>query len=120
MQKGKISQVSGSVVDVHFDSSPLPRIKEALEVYVQGEKRVMEVASHIGENTVRCIMLSDSDGLACSMEVLATGSGITVPVGPCTLGRMFNVLGDPIDGLGAIDEMPSETVFTKNHRHFQN
>ncbi len=118
MQKGKISQISGSVVDVHFNSAPLPRIKEALEVYVQGRKRVMEVASHVGENTVRCIMLSDSDGLSCSMEVTATGNGIAVPVGPCTLGRMFNVLGDPIDNLGPVDENARRDCIHKNPPSF--
>ena len=104
MKSGKITQISGSVVDVHFDTPPLPRIKEALYVFAGGEKKVMEVASHIGKNTVRCIMLADSDGLSYGMEVTATGNGIEVPVGPCTLGRMFNVLGDPIDGLGPIPE----------------
>ena len=104
MQKGKITQISGSVIDVHFEKAPLPRIKEALTVTALGRQRLMEVAQHIGQNTVRCIMLSDSDGLACGMNVNTTGSGITVPVGPCTLGRMFNVLGEPIDGLGPIPE----------------
>ena len=103
MNKGTITQISGSVIDVHFENAPLPRIKEALTVSSDGRTRVMEVASHVGKNTVRCLMLADSDGLAFGDEVIATGNGITVPVGPSTLGRMFNVLGDPIDDLGELD-----------------
>ena len=98
MTKGTITQVSGSVVDVRFPAGQLPRIREALAVSVDGERRVMEVASHTGRDRVRCIMLAGSEGLARGMEVTAYGQGIRVPVGACTLGRMFNVLGRPIDG----------------------
>lgn len=98
MNIGKVVQVSGPVVDVEFTQRHLPKIKEALEVYVGGQKRVMEVAQHIGNDTVRCIMLAGSEGLGRGVDANATGAGITVPVGEATLGRMFNVLGDPIDG----------------------
>ena len=98
MTKGTITQVSGSVVDVRFPAGQLPRIREALAVSVDGERRVMEVASHTGRDRVRCIMLAGSEGLARGMEVTAYGQGIRVPVGACTLGRMFNVLGQHIDG----------------------
>jgi len=91
-------QISGSVIDVEFESGHLPKIKEALTVQVNGNTRVMEVAQHIGQNTVRCIMLEESKDLARNMDVVATGSGIRVPVGKCSLGRVFNVLGEPIDG----------------------
>ena len=101
---GKIVEVSGSVVDVAFEDGRLPKIREALSVTVDGERRVMEVAQHIGSGCVRCIMLAASEGIARGMEVVATGDGITVPVGKCTLGRMFNVLGDPIDGGEEIPE----------------
>lgn len=101
---GKIVQISGSVVDVAFEKGKLPKIKEALTVSLQGKNRVMEVAQHIGDNTVRCIMLSESEGLSRGMEVTATGGNIRVPVGKVTLGRMFNVLGEPIDGGAPIDE----------------
>lgn len=101
---GKIVQISGSVVDVAFEKGKLPKIKEALTVSLQGKKRVMEVAQHIGDNTVRCIMLSESEGLSRGMEVTATGGNIRVPVGKVTLGRMFNVLGEPIDGGTPIGE----------------
>ena len=98
MTKGKIVQVLGPVIDVEFEDGDLPYIKDALEVQNDGKRCVMEVAQHIGENTVRCIMLASSDGLHKDMEVTATGSGIRVPVGEKTLGRLFNVLGDTIDG----------------------
>ena len=89
--KGKIVQVSGPVVDVEFADGNLPRIKDALYVMNNGKKCVMEVSQHIGDNVVRCIMLASSEGLHKDMEVTATGSGIKVPVGKGTLGRLFNV-----------------------------
>ncbi len=101
---GKIVQVSGSVVDVLFEEGRLPKIKEALNVYIDGKKTVMEVASHIGNRKVRCIMLSGSEGLKRGAEVEATGDNIKVPVGECTLGRMFNVHGEPIDDGSPIDD----------------
>ncbi|MCR5629027.1 F0F1 ATP synthase subunit beta [Eubacterium sp.] len=102
--KGKIIQVSGPVVDVEFPDSKLPAIKDALNVYVKGKKRVMEVSQHIGHSIVRCIMLDASEGLHKDMEVIATGSGITVPVGTETLGRLFNVLGETLDDKEPLDE----------------
>lgn len=97
MNTGKIVQVLGPVVDVEFENNDLPSIKDALEVDNAGRRCVMEVAQHVGNNTVRCIMLASSDGLCRDMEVRATGDGIKVPVGKQTLGRLFNVLGDAID-----------------------
>ena len=94
----------GPVVDVQFEDNDLPLIKDALEVENGGRRCVMEAAQHIGDNTVRCIMLASSEGLHKDMEVTATGAGITVPVGSKTLGRLFNVLGDPIDGKGEVGE----------------
>ncbi len=101
---GKIIQISGSVIDVQFEKGHLPRIKDALTVKLGEKTLVMEVAQHIGDAMVRCIMLAGSEGLARGMEVTATGSGITVPVGEITLGRMFNVTGEPIDGGAPIPE----------------
>lgn len=92
---GIITKISGSVVDVSF-SGRLPRINEALKL--KDAHKYMEVASHVSTDTVRCIMLSESDGLYVGEEVIATGSCITVPVGQEVLGRMFNVFGDTIDG----------------------
>ncbi len=101
---GKIVQISGSVVDVAFDTGRLPKIREALYVSLKGKKVYMEVEQHTGNDRVRCIMMGQSEGLARDMEVVATGKPIQVPVGDNTLGRMFNVLGEPIDGLPAIPE----------------
>ena len=89
---GKIVQVSGPVVDCEFQEGQLPKIREALRVQVEDEVRTMEVAQHMDEHTVRCIMLAPSEGLSRGMTVEATGRGISVPVGDATLGRMFNVL----------------------------
>ena len=98
MNNGKIVQIMGPVVDVEFDST-LPKLKDALEVEVNGKRLVMEVSQHIGNKTVRCVMLSASEGLHKDMEVIAKGGAISVPVGRKCLGRLFNVVGEPIDGL---------------------
>ena len=98
MNKGKITQVIGPVVDVIFEEDPLPLIKEALKVELNGNPLVMEVAQHMGNRVVRCIVLDASEGLSKGMDVEATGDYIRVPVGDSTLGRMFNVVGEVIDG----------------------
>ena len=103
MNKGKIVQVMGPVVDVVFEDGQLPNIKDALEVENNGKRCVMEVSQHLGNNIVRCIMLGASEGLQRDREVTATGSGIKVPVGDKTLGRLFNVLGDTVDGGDSLD-----------------
>ena len=101
---GRIVQISGSVIDVAFPEGNLPKIREALTVSTDSDTRVMEVAHHIDSHTVRCIMLSESEGLYRGMEVTATGGNICVPVGEATLGRMFNVFGEPIDGGAPLDD----------------
>ena len=98
MKQGTITQVIGPVVDVRFEDAPLPRIREALYTDLPTGRVVMEVSRHMGGNTLRCILLDAAEGLARDMTVTATGDCITVPVGEDTLGRMFNVLGEPIDG----------------------
>ena len=120
MTKGKIIQVMGPVVDVEFKSKEeLPYIKDALEVQ-NGDKRcVMEVAQHIGNNIARCIMLASSDGLCKDMEVTATGSGIKVPVGKETLGRLFNVLGETIDKGEPIPEDKEHWVIHRKAPSFE-
>lgn len=104
MEKGKIVQVMGPVVDVVFEQGELPDIREALEVENNGKKCIMEVSQHLGNRVVRCIMLSASEGLQRDREVIATGSGIKVPVGDCTLGRLFNVLGETVDGGESLED----------------
>ncbi|EXG84132.1 ATP synthase F1 subcomplex beta subunit [Lacrimispora sphenoides] len=111
MNIGKIVQVLGPVVDVEFfEGSELPRIKDALEVNNEGKRCVMEVAQHMGNSTVRCIMLASSEGLYKGMEVTATGEGIKVPVGEQTLGRLFNVLGETIDNGGSLNGGPEWVI----------
>ena len=100
---GVIVQVMGPVVDVEFSPDVKPFIKDALTVRADGETRVMEVAQLLDDNTVRCIMLSPSEGLSKHMEVEATGGPISVPVGDLTLGRLFNVFGHTLDGKGELE-----------------
>ena len=112
MKKGSIIQVSGPVVDVAFSAGELPGIREELTVAAEGGRRVMEVAQHVDSETVRCVMLAGSDGLARGMEVEAPGHPIQVPVGEATLGRMFNVLGQPIDRQGPVPEgTPRRSIY---------
>ena len=112
MSYGKIVQVMGPVVDVKFDGD-LPKIKDALEVENEGEKAVMEVAQHIGDGIVRCIMLAASEGLYKDMQVLATGDSIKVPIGEKTLGRLFNVVGETIDDLENLDNEEHWSIHRK-------
>ena len=98
MKQGTITGISGPVIDVHFPEGSLPAINEALTVEANGTRYTMEVEQHLENKTVRCVMMAGSDGLSRGLAVTATGHGISVPVGEATLGRMFNVLGDPIDG----------------------
>ena len=100
MIQGTIIRVAGPVVDVKFTGGKLPALQEALTVTAEGTERTMEVTQHVNETTVRCIMLSASEGLGKGMTVNALGHGLTAPVGEATLGRMFDPLGRPIDGKG--------------------
>ena len=113
MIQGTIIRVAGPVVDVQFAAGRLPALQEALTVTAEGTERTMEVAQHVNESTVRCIMLSASEGLGKGMVVTATGHGLTAPVGEATLGRMFDPLGRPIDGKGSVDEVPHWPIHRK-------
>ncbi len=99
---GKVEQVLGPVVDVKFESTKIPNILNALEVDNNGKKLVIEVASEIGDNTVRCIAMGATEGLRRGEDVIDTGAPITIPVGDATLGRIINVLGEPQDEMGPI------------------
>ena len=96
---GKVVQIVGAVVDVRFDKDSLPELLNAVEIYNNGEKIVVEVAQHIGDDVVRCIAMSSTDGLVRGMDAIDTGRAISVPVGKETLSRMFNLLGEPVDNL---------------------
>ncbi|MDB5704936.1 MAG: synthase beta subunit [Sphingomonas bacterium] len=106
---GRVSQVIGAVVDVAFEQGKLPAILSALETDNNGNRLVLEVAQHLGENTVRAIAMDTTEGLTRGQRVTDTGSQIRVPVGPMTLGRILNVIGEPIDERGPVghtDTMP--------------
>ena len=112
MERGIIARISGPVVDVEIITGDLPKLREELTVEKDGALRVMEVAQHVGSNMVRCIMLSPSEGLARGLAVDVPGRTIQVPVGKATLGRMFNVLGQPIDGGGPVPEnTPVKSIY---------
>ena len=99
--KGTVIQIIGPVVDIRFDEGQLPALKNAIEIPNGDATVVVEAASHLGDNIVRCIAMNSTDGLKRGLEALDTGSGIKVPVGDVTLGRIFNLLGEPIDELPA-------------------
>ena len=105
MNVGTVVQVSGPVVDVQFEKNSLPAINNALHVKKDDITYVMEVAQHIGNDTVRCIMLNASEGLSRDMEVVDTGSALKVPVGVDVLGRLFDVTGKTLDGKGQLDDV---------------
>ena len=110
---GKITQIIGAVLDVKYSEGRLPEINEAINIPKKdGGKLVVEVAQHLGDDTVRCIAMGPTDGLVRGMDAEATGSAIRVPVGEHTLGRIFNVLGDPIDNIAA----PSQVEYMPIHR----
>ncbi len=103
MENGIVRRVIGPVVDVQFPSGRMPEIYNAIEVELPERKIVMEAVQHLGDNTVRCISLFSTDGMQRGCRAIDTGSSVTMPVGDATLGRMFNVIGEPIDEKGPID-----------------
>ena len=110
---GKITQIVGAVLDVKFTAGQLPEINEAIEITrTNGERLVVETAQHLGDDTVRCIAMGPTDGLVRGMDAVATGGPIAVPVGEKTLGRIFNVLGEPIDNKPA----PTDVSYEPIHR----
>ena len=108
--KGKVKQVISAVVDVEFAGGKLPPILNALEVKVDDRKLVLEVAQHLGESTVRTIAMDSTDGLQRGIEVVDTGDTIKVPVGEATLGRILNVVGDPIDEQGKVESKKFSSI----------
>ena len=110
---GTITQIVGAVLDIQFENGQLPEINDAVEIHrTDGDTLVVEVAQHLGDNTVRCIAMGPTDGLVRGMEAVSEGAPIRVPVGEETLGRMFNVLGDPIDE----KEAPAVKEYSPIHR----
>ncbi len=97
---GKVIQIIGPIIDIKFDSENLPDLFNALEINAGDRKVIAEVEQHIGDDTIRAIAMEDTEGLKRGMEALDTGKSVSVPVGKEVLGRLFNVLGKPIDGAG--------------------
>lgn len=102
MAKGKVVQIIGTVVDIEFPQEELPAIYNAIEIQQDGQKLVMEVEQHVGNNWVRCLALCPTEGLERGAVAVDTGAAISIPVGRATLGRLFNVFGEPLDNLGAV------------------
>ena len=113
MQKGTVTQIIGPVVDVHFPEGELPDILTALELKNGEDRLVLEVAQHTGGSSVRAIAMGATDGLRRGTEVSNTGAPISVPVGDASLGRMFNVIGEPIDQKGAVDTKETRAIHQK-------
>lgn len=110
VKRGKLTQIIGAVLDIKFEGA-LPEINEAIKIAMKdGNTLVVEVAQHLGDDTVRCVAMGPTDGLVRGMEAVATGSPITVPVGEHTLGRIFNVLGEPIDNKPAPTDVDYEPI----------
>ncbi|NOQ43532.1 MAG: F0F1 ATP synthase subunit beta [Dehalococcoidia bacterium] len=103
MAKGKVAQIIGTVVDIEFPPDALPAINNAIEIPTNGDKIILETQQHVGNNWVRCLAMSPTDGLARGAEAIDTGAPISVPVGHATLGRLFNILGEPLDNLGPVE-----------------
>ena len=103
MAKGKVTQIIGTVIDIEFPPDELPALNNAIEIPRDGDKIMLEVQQHVGNNTVRCLALSPTDGLGRGVEAIDTGDPIKVPVGRATLGRLFNVFGEPLDDLGPVE-----------------
>ena len=112
-KKGIITQIIGPVIDIKFDSENMPALRNAIEIYVGDNRIVAEVAQHIGDDTVRCIAMSSTDGLERGTEALDTGGPITVPVGEECLGRLFNLLGETIDNKGQVESKERAPIHRK-------
>jgi F-type H+/Na+-transporting ATPase subunit beta len=100
--KGRVVQIMGPVIDIEFPSGALPEIYDAVEIPREGGRLIAEVQQHLGNDWVRCVAMDATDGLRRGMEAVSTGGPITIPVGPATLGRIFNVIGEPIDNAGPV------------------
>ena len=113
MNNGTVKRVIGPVVDIHFTEGKLPELYNAIEIQLPERKIVLEVVQQLGGRDVRCIALSSTDGISRGMDAVDTGSSILMPVGEPTLGRMFNVVGEPIDGKGPVENAERMPIHRK-------
>lgn len=112
---GKVIQVMGPVLDIRFQEGQLPELLNAIEIENQGSRVIAEVAQQIGDDVVRCIAMNSTDGMVRGVDAVDTGAPISVPVGDACLGRVFNLLGDPVDKSRHL-KMQSAGAFTDRHR----
>ena len=112
---GKVIQVMGPVLDIRFQEGQLPELLNAIEIENQGSRVIAEVAQQIGDDVVRCIAMNSTDGMVRGVDAVDTGAPISVPVGDACLGRVFNLLGDPVDEKRHL-KMQSAGAFTDRHR----
>lgn len=112
---GKVIQVMGPVLDIRFQEGQLPELLNAIEIENQGSRVIAEVAQQIGDDVVRCIAMNSTDGMVRGVDAVDTGAPISVPVGDACLGRVFNLLGDPVDKKPDL-KMQSAGAFTDRHR----
>ena len=119
MNTGIVKRIIGPVIDIQFEDSEMPQLLDAIKIQMEDHVVVAEVAQHVGDSTVRCIALSSTDGMKRGLKAINTGAPIEVPVGNDVLGRLFNVLGEPIDGIPAPDDAPKKPIHLPSPEYSQ-
>ena len=119
LNTGIVKRIIGPVIDIQFEDSEMPQLLDAIEIKMEDHVVVAEVAQHVGDSTVRCIALSSTDGMKRGLKAINTGAPIEVPVGNDVLGRLFNVLGEPIDGLPAPEDAPKKPIHLPSPEYSQ-
>ena len=119
LNTGIVKRIIGPVIDIKFEASEMPQLLDAIEIKMEDHIVVAEVAQHVGDSTVRCIALSSTDGMKRGLKAINTGAPIEVPVGNYVLGRLFNVLGEPIDGLPAPEDAPQKPIHLPSPEYSQ-
>ena len=119
LNTGIVKRIIGPVIDIKFEDSEMPQLLDAIEIKMEDHVVVAEVAQHVGDSTVRCIALSSTDGMKRGLKAINTGAPIEVPVGNDVLGRLFNVLGEPIDGLPAPEDAPKKPIHLPSPEYSQ-
>lgn len=119
LNAGIVKRIIGPVIDIQFEDSEMPQLLDAIKIQMEDHVVVAEVAQHVGDSTVRCIALSSTDGMKRGLKAINTGAPIEVPVGNDVLGRLFNVLGEPIDGIPAPDDAPKKPIHLPSPEYSQ-
>ena len=119
LNTGIVKRIIGPVIDIQFEDSEMPQLLDAIKIEMEDHIVVAEVAQHVGDSTIRCIALSSTDGMKRGLKAINTGAPIEVPVGNDVLGRLFNVLGEPIDGIPAPDDAPKKPIHLPSPEYSQ-